>query len=85
MAMRLTYRHPVNSIGIICIYVLMGHMAYCNTKLTLLFTLIKQSGWPVCYLFYAFLSSAEFFKINFFKNYFMNTIIVSNSLDPDQA
>ena len=26
-----------------------------------------------------------FFKINFFKNIFSNTIRVSNSLDPDQA
>ena len=26
-----------------------------------------------------------FFKINFFKKYFRNTIRVSNKLDPDQA
>ena len=26
-----------------------------------------------------------FLKINFFENYFRNTIKVSNSLDPDQA
>ena len=30
------------------------------------------------------LSSAHFFKINFFKNSFRNTIRVSNGLDPDQ-
>ena len=30
------------------------------------------------------LASAEFFKINFFKNSFANTIRVSSSLDPDQ-
>ena len=35
---------------------------------------------------HAFLSSADFFKINFFKiNFFKNTIRVSNSLDSDQA
>ena len=33
-----------------------------------------------------FLSSLDFFfKINFFKKKFRNTIRVSNSLDPDQA
>ena len=32
-----------------------------------------------------FLSSADFFKINFFEIFFRNTIRVSNSLDPDQA
>ena len=32
-----------------------------------------------------FLSSAEFFKINIFKNFFRNTSRVSNSLDPDLA
>ena len=31
------------------------------------------------------LSSADFFRINFLKNSFRNTIRVSNSLDPDQA
>ena len=31
------------------------------------------------------LSSADFSKSTFFKNYFRNTIRVSNSLDPDQA
>ena len=82
--MRLTYRHPANSNGIIC-NMLMGHIAYCNNKLTLLFTQIKQSGRPVCYLIFMFLSSAEFLKINFFKKLFQNTIIVSNNLDPDQA
>ena len=30
------------------------------------------------------LSSADFFKITFFKNSFSNTIRVSNSLDPNQ-
>ena len=32
------------------------------------------------------LSSADFFKINFFKNFFqeLNSISMSNSLDPDQ-
>ena len=37
-------------------------------------------------IIYPFLSSADFFKINFFlKNSFRNTISLSNSLDPDQA
>ena len=30
------------------------------------------------------LSSADFLKINFFKNSFTNSIRVSNNLDPDQ-
>ena len=30
------------------------------------------------------LSSADFFKMNFFKKYFRNSISVSNRLDPDQ-
>ena len=35
---------------------------------------------------HAFLSSADyFFKINFFKTSSINSVIVSNSLDPDQA
>ena len=41
---------------------------------------------PTGYNFPCFLSSADFFfKINFLKNSFRNTIRVSNSLDPDQA
>ena len=38
-------------------------------------------------IFHAFLSSADIFpsKSTFSKNYFRNTIRVSNSLDPDQA
>ena len=32
-----------------------------------------------------YLSSADFFKINFPKNSFRNTIRVPNSMDPDQA
>ena len=36
-------------------------------------------------ILHAFLSSADFFKINFLKIYFRNTTRVSNSLDPDQA
>ena len=35
--------------------------------------------------FVLLLSADFFFKINFFKKYFRNIIIVSNSLDPDQA
>ena len=35
--------------------------------------------------FHTFLSSADFFKINFFENSSRNTIRVSSSLDPDQA
>ena len=36
--------------------------------------------------FSCFLSSADFFKINYFqKNSFRNTIRVSNILDPDQV
>ena len=35
-------------------------------------------------MFHALLSFADFFKINFFKNIFLITIRVSNSLDPDQ-
>ena len=38
-----------------------------------------------CMLGIFFLSSAVFFKINFFKYSFWNTIRVSNSLNPDQA
>ena len=34
---------------------------------------------------HAFLSSADFFKINFLENCFSNNIRVSNTLDPDQA
>ena len=38
------------------------------------------------FFFFFFLSSVDFFfKINFFKKSFKNTIRVSNSLDPDQA
>ena len=40
------------------------------------------SSWEI---FLSFLSSSNFFKINFFKNYFRNTIWVSNRLDPDQV
>ena len=36
-------------------------------------------------IFHAFLSSADFFKINFSENSFRNTTRVSNSLDPDEA
>ena len=37
-------------------------------------------------ILHAFLSSADFFsKSTFMKNYFTNTIRVSNSLDPDVA
>ena len=37
-------------------------------------------------IFQAFLSFADFFKVNFFrKNSFRNTIRVSNSFDPGQA
>ena len=36
-------------------------------------------------MFHAFLSSADFFKITFFRKSFRNTIRVSNSLNPDQA
>ena len=32
-----------------------------------------------------FLSSSDFFKINFFENSFRNTIRVSINFDPDQA
>ena len=47
-----------------------------------------QSKFTLCpwEIFYAFLSSADFFQNHFFsKNSFMNTIGVSNSLDLDQA
>ena len=37
-------------------------------------------------IFKAFLSSADFFsKSIFLKNYFWNTVQMSNKLDPDQA
>ena len=36
-------------------------------------------------LFHAFLSSADFFKINYFEKIFQESIRVSNRLDPDQA
>ena len=36
-------------------------------------------------IFRVFLSSADFFKISFFKKSFKNTICVSNRLDTDQA
>ena len=41
---------------------------------------------PFAYLeiFHEFLSSAEFFKINFFEKILENTSRVSNSWDPDQ-
>ena len=35
--------------------------------------------------FMLFLLSADFFKINFFKNSFRNTVSVSNRLDQDQS
>ena len=62
----------------------------CESRLTSSVSLNKNSDFfnflPHCIILHAFLSSAEFFKINLFlKNYFRNTIRVSNSLDPDQA
>ena len=35
--------------------------------------------------FHAYLSSADFSKATFSKNYFRNTIRASNSLNPDQC
>ena len=44
--------------------------------------MIKSACWVI---FNAYLSSADFFKINFSKKNFRNTIRVSNSLEPNQG
>ena len=47
---------------------------------------ILGKSFSACWvIFHASLPSADFFKINFSKNAFRNTIRVSNSWDPDQA
>ena len=54
-----------------------------NQSIIFLSILYMFAPWEI---FHAFLSSADFFIINFFKKKsFMITIKVSNSLDPDQA
>ena len=46
---------------------------------------VKSKFFAYWEIFHAFLSSADFFKINFFESSFRNTIRVSNSLASDQA
>ena len=42
------------------------------------------AAYPVCKCSCGFLSSADFFKINFLKKMFQKHVSISNSLDTDQ-
>ena len=59
--------------------------AFEHPKLWCLQTLCWLPGERLLPMGLLVLSSADFFKFNFLKNSFRNTIRVSNSLDPDQV
>ena len=55
-----------------------------DKKIVILVAAMIEVYLLACWVIFHVLLSADFFKINFFKNSFRNTFRMSNSLDPDQ-